>query len=104
MASDELDSFISRMLEAKQLSGVNEDVRTQLIADLRQRLLDRINRALIEALPDDKMDDFEGLLDDPNVTDERIQQFIVDSGVDTKKVTAATMLRFYELYVAEPKS
>ncbi|HEU4715425.1 MAG TPA: DUF5663 domain-containing protein [Candidatus Saccharimonadales bacterium] len=102
MAGDELDQFINEMLDAKKLSGVTEDVRAQLVSDLKQRLLDQINKALIDALPDEKMDEFERLLDDESLTDEQVQQFIVNSGVDVKKVTTVTMLRFYDLYVTPP--
>lgn len=99
MAGDELDRFINEMLEAKKLSGVTDDVRSQLVSDLKQRLYDQINRALIDALPDEKMDEFERLLDDASLDDGSIQQFIINSGVDVKRVTTATMLRFYDLYV-----
>lgn len=99
MAGDELDQFVREMLEAKKLSGVTEDVQRQLMSDLKQRLLDQINKALIDALPDEKMDEFEQLLDDETIDDARIQQFIVDAGVDVKRVTTVTMLRFYDMYV-----
>lgn len=103
MAGDELDRFINEMLDAKKLSGITDEVRAQLVTDLKQRLYDQINRALIDALPEGKMDEFERLLDDPNLDDGSIQQFIVNSGVDVKRVTTTTMLRFYDLYVNPSK-
>lgn len=99
MAGDELDQFVNEMLDAKQLSGVTDDVRAQLVSDLKQRLLDQVNKALIDALPDGKMDEFEQLLDDETIDDARVQQFMLDAGVDVKKVTTVTILRFYDLYV-----
>jgi FKBP-type peptidyl-prolyl cis-trans isomerase (trigger factor) len=100
MAGDELDQFVNEMLDAKKLSGMSDDVRSQLVSDLKQRLLDQINKALIDALPDDKMDAFEQLLDDETIDDARVQQFILEAGVDVRKVTTVTMLRFYDMYVA----
>jgi len=73
MAGDELDQFVNEMLDAKQLSGVTDDVRAQLVSDLKQRLLDQVNKALIDALPDGKMDEFEQLLDDETIDDARVQ-------------------------------
>ena len=99
MADDELDKFINEILDAKQLSGVTADVRTQLVSDLKQRLLDQINRALVDVMPDDKITEFNNLLDDENLSDEAVQQFITDSGVDVSGVTLQTMLRFSELYI-----
>lgn len=100
MPGDELDQFITEMLSAKQLPGVTDEVHQQLVADLKQRLLDQINRALVDALPDEKMNEFEALLDNQEVSDEQVQQFIANSGVDVKRVTTETMLRFYDLYVS----
>lgn len=99
MADRELDQFIYTMLDAKQLPGITNEVRAQLVTDLKQRLLDQVNRALIDALPEDKIELFDHLLDDPDISDAQIQQFIVEAGVDVKQITTATMLRFYDLYV-----
>lgn len=99
MAGDELDRFVSSILETKQLSGMDDDVHAQLIDDLKQQLLDQINRALIDALPEEKLDQFNALLEDESVSDDEIQQFILNSGLDTQKIAAKTMLRFRDLYL-----
>lgn len=104
MKSDELDRFINEILDEKQLLGVTPEVRVQLVSDLKERMLDQINRALITALPDDKMTEFNTILDDETVSDEAVTQFIATSGVDVQKVTIQTMLRFSELYLGRPGS
>lgn len=104
MGGDELDQFINEMLDAKQISGLTDEVRAQLVSDLKQRLLDQINKALIDALPEDKMDEFEQLLDNESAGDAELQQFIANAGVDVKKVATVTMLRFYDLYVTSGTS
>jgi hypothetical protein len=101
MAGDELSQFIQGILAEKQLSGIDDNVREQLVADLQQRLLDQINRALIDALPDDKIEAFNRMLDDESLTDEQVQQFIAASGVDVQRVTIQTMLRFRDLYLGD---
>lgn len=103
MAGDELDRFVAEILEAKKLSGVNDDVRAQLLSDLKRELLDQINRALIDALPEDSLDRFNALLDAPDTTDEEVQQFIMNSGVDVRRVTTETMLLFRGLYLETPE-
>ncbi len=100
MESAELDQFIKSMLDAKKLTGINDEVRDQLTVDLKERLLDQINKALIDAVPDEKMDEFEALLDDESTSDESVQDFIAHSGVDVKSVTSSAMVRFYDLYVS----
>lgn len=102
MAGDDLDRFVADMLQEKSLAGVNDEVRAQLIQDLKQQLLDQINRALIDALPEDKLDEFNHMLEDESTSDESLQQFILNSGIDTTQVAARTMLQFRDLYLQSP--
>lgn len=104
MNEDEaLDKFINNMLSDKDLSGVTDEAHVYLVDDLKTRLLDQINRSIIAEMPEQKGDEFSALLDKESVTDEQVQQFIVDSGVDTKKIAARTMLAFRELYLQTPE-
>ena len=96
---DQLDTFIKDIIDAKQLPGITEEAKVGLIEEMRERLLDQINRALIEALPEEKTVEFSTLLDNENITDEEVQAFIANSGVDVEKVTAKTMLAFRGLYL-----
>jgi hypothetical protein len=103
MGSDEaLDKFVAEMLEDKDLSGVNDDAKKYLIEDLKNRLMDQINRALINELSDDKLTEFNSMLDSESTTEEQVQQFVVNSGVDVNKVVAKTALAFRELYLQSP--
>ena len=104
MNEDEaLNKFINDMLSDKDLSGVTEESKIFLVDDLKTRLLDQINRALIAALPDEKTNEFSALLDKQLVTAEEVQEFIADSGVDVQKITARTMLLFRDLYLQTPE-
>jgi len=100
---DQLDTFIKEIIDAKQLPGVTEDAKLGLVEEMRERLLDMINRALIEALPDDKMAEFSQLLDNESVDDDAVQQFIAQSGVNVQEVTTKTMLAFRALYLQSPQ-
>jgi len=103
MAGDQLDQFILDILEQKQLPGITPEVKAQLVTDLKQRLLDQIDRAIIDALPDDKMDQFNDLLDN-SADDAQVQEFMVSAGVDVKQVAIDTMLRFRSLYLGTRES
>lgn len=103
MNGNEIDQFVRDILEAKELSGIDDTVREQLVKDLKQRLLDQINRALIDALPDEKIDDFSDMLDNPEVSDQMVQDFMVASGVDLKRVTIRTMLTFRDIYLGSER-
>lgn len=98
MNQELIDKFIKDLLDAKNLNGVDDEVRQQLEQDLKTRLLDQIDRAIIEALPEDKLSGFNELLDN-NSTAQDVQKYIIKCGVDTQKVTLETMLRFRALYL-----
>jgi len=96
---DQLDAFIKEIIDTKQLSGITDEAKAGLVEEMRDRLLDMINRSLVEALPEEKVVAFSALLDNEELSEGQIQQFIADSGVDIEKVTAKTLLAFRELYL-----
>lgn len=96
---DQLDQFIKEIIDAKNLPGITDDAKAGLLEEMRDGLMDKINRALIEALPESKIGEFNQLFDTPDVSDEQVQMFIEQSGVDTQKITAQTMLQFRSLYL-----
>lgn len=98
MNQDALSKFINDIIDAKGYKTLDSDVRRQLEQDLKNRLLDQINRAVLEALPENKIDGFNDLLD-RGASQQEVQQYIANSGVDTKKITLETMLRFRSLYL-----
>lgn len=99
MAEDKLNKFIDEIIATKQLSGVNADVLDQLRHDLLAQLEDQINAALINALPAEKIEEFNTLLDQEGVTDEQVRLFIDGSGIDSSQIAAKTMVRFRNLYI-----
>lgn len=96
---DQLDTFIRDIIEAKELPGITEEAKAGLLEEMREGLLDQINRALIEALPEDKVAEFSTLLENDSVSDDQVQAFIANSGVNVEQVTAKTMLAFRNLYL-----
>ena len=102
MADRDVDAFVRQMLDELGAEGklgkLSRDLREQLVADLGERLLDQIDRALIEALPPHRLAQFNTLLDnDPS--DEHVQNFIAASGVDPSGVAQRSMLLFAESYL-----
>lgn len=100
MNQDAISKFISDIIDAKGYKTLDSDVRRQLEQDLKNRLLDQIDRAVLGALPENKIDGFNDLLD-RNASQQEVQQYIANSGVDTKKITLETMLRFRSLYLGD---
>jgi hypothetical protein len=96
---DKLDEFIAQIIDAKQLPGLTEEVRTDLIADLRKQLLNMIDRALVESLSDEDIDAFTEYMEQADLPDDAAERFLADHGVDVEKVTARVMLQFRDAYL-----
>lgn len=100
METDPFAAFISEIIETKQLSGLDADVRKQLESDLQTSLLDQIDRAVVDNLPEDKIDGLNALFDS-GASEDEVQRYIANSGINIKRITLETMLRFRELYLGE---
>lgn len=96
----QLEAFVGEIVDKKQLDGVDSEVRAQLVEDLTARLFDQINRALLAALPDDKMSELESLIDS-GADEAAVQQFIVNAGVNVQQITVGVMVAFRNLYLGE---
>ncbi len=97
--NDPFTTFIKEMLSTKAWGQqVDDEVKAQLESDLGSQLMDQIDRAVIEALPEDKVDGLNELLD-REAPEEEIQQYVATSGIDVQRITTETMLRFRDLYL-----
>ena len=97
---ENVEQFVDQLIDEKGL-GVEGDVREQLKLDMMERLLDQIDKASINALPEDKAIELADKLDDENFTDEQVAEFMRNSGVDLQRVALETMLQFRILYLGQ---
>ena len=102
-SQQQLEEFVDTMLTEKNLPGLSNDVRPGVIAEMVQVINDLVNRAVLNALPDDKSEELSRLIDNPDTNLGQVQQLIQDSGIDITQITIDTMTRFRELYLAGPQ-
>ncbi len=95
---ENVEQFVDQLIDEKGL-GVEGDVRTELKMDMMERLLDQIDRAAINALPEDKAIELADKLDDENFTDEQVAEYMRNSGLDLERIALETMLQFRLLYL-----
>lgn len=95
---DNVEQFIDQLIDEKDLN-LEDDVRQELKVDMINRLLDQIDAASINALPEDKAIELADKLDDPDFTDDDLTEFMRNSGVDLEKVALETMVQFRLLYL-----
>ena len=94
-----VDDFINTLLDEKGISDVEPEIREELKEDMKARLMEQINRAAIMQLPEDKATELAEKVDDPEFNDEKMAEFMKDSGVDLTGVTLDTMLQFRNFYL-----
>ena len=90
---DNVEQFIDQLIDEKDLN-LEDDVRQELKVDMINRLLDQIDKASINALPEDKAIELADKLDDPDFTDDQVADFMRNSGVDLERVALETMMQF----------
>ena len=98
---ENVDRFIDQLIDEKGYTNIDDEVRAQLKADMTQRLMTQIDRAAIDALPEDKAIELADKMDDENFTDTQIADFMTNSGVDLQNVALETMLQFRLLYIGD---
>ena len=92
-----LDAFAARLLSEKGLEGLDPDVKEQVTKDLANRLADRVNAAILENLPREKMSEFNALLDEDD--EAKLQSFISTSIPHGSEVIAQALMSFRETYL-----
>lgn len=94
-----VDEFIESLLNDKGITNIEPDVKEKLKSDMKKQLLDQIDRAAIEALPEEKAKELAKLVEKPDFTNEKMTKFIQDSGVNLTEVALETMLKFRSFYL-----
>ena len=99
MEMQSVDEFIESILNDKGITNIEPDVRNDLKEDMKQRLLDQINKAAIMQLSEEKAAELATLVEDPDFTNEKMTEFMQNSGVNLPEVTLDTMLKFRSFYL-----
>lgn len=92
-----LDAFADRLVNEKGLEGLDPEVKEQVTKDLINRLADRVNAALLENLPREKMAEFNSLLEEND--EAKIQLFVSTSIPHGDEVIAQALMSFRETYL-----
>ena len=105
MSDDEaINLFIEGLIAEKGVDAPTEEIHQAVHADLKTQLMAELDRALVSALPDDKLEELYKITEssdkavDPNL----VAQYISDSGVDATSVIGNTIKQFGEAYLGRP--
>ncbi|MBR5356018.1 MAG: hypothetical protein IK121_03755 [Lachnospiraceae bacterium] len=100
MEMQSVDEFIETLLEEKGITDVPPDIKEELKEDMKTRLLDQINKAAVMQLSEEKAEELAAMVDDPDFTNEKMTEFMKNSGVNLVEVTLETMLQFRNFYLS----
>ena len=100
MSNEEvIAGFAEGLLVEKNLGEMDEATEKDMVQDLIERINDFINRAVLENLPKEKLDELDTMIENNTATPEAVAQLIQSSGVDASAVSIEAMAKFREVYL-----
>lgn len=96
----DLVAFVDRLIEEKKLpSDLEKEVVDQIKSDLLSRVEDRVNAVIISNLSEDKLEEFNKILDS-DISDEEMQKFCADNIPDLPQLLASELIVFKQTYLS----
>lgn len=103
LSNDEaMNAFVNELIDEKKLEGLTPEVREGIAADLKERILDQIQRSIIAALPEDKFTELESAVDGDSLTEEQMSKIIEESNLNMDEIVGGTLAKFREIYLNGP--
>lgn len=100
MSNEEvIENFARGLLAEKNLGEMDEATEKDMINDLIERINEFINRAVLESLPKEKLDELDNMIENDAATPEAVAQLIQNSGIDAGTVSVEAMAKFREVYL-----
>ena len=96
---ESVDQFIEQLIIDKGVSDIEPEILAEMKAEMKQKLLDQIDRAAVMKLSEEKATELAAKVDDPEFTNEKMTEFMANSGVDLTQVALETMLKFRTFYL-----
>ncbi len=95
-----LEGFVDRLLAEKGLAGsMGEEILTQMKKDLESRVEDRINAEMLAALPADRVEDFEALVNQESSDANSIHEYLREHVPGFDEVVANALMSFRNTYL-----
>ncbi len=96
-------SFAEGLLIEKNFGEMDEETKKDMVNDIIERVNNFINRAVLESLPKEKLDELDAMIENDTASPEAVAQLIQDSGVDAGAVSVEAMAKFREIYLGADK-
>lgn len=94
----EIENFADNLLAEKNLTNIDEPTLRQMRDDLVERLEQVINRVVVENIPEEKLPEFEALID-RNANSAEVQEFVDHNVKDMGQKLGEAFFDFRRLYL-----
>ena len=91
-----LARFIDQMIDEKRIPKTD-----RLRAELEEKLSDAVMTEILMNLPDYLLDKINAAYDENRASEELIEEIVKEAGIDTTKITRKAMLTFREEFLAK---
>ena len=91
-----LARFIDQMIDEKRIPKTD-----RLRAELEERLSDAVMTEILMNLPDYLLDKINAAYDENRASEELIEEIVKEAGIDTTQITRKAMLTFREEFLAK---
>lgn len=93
-----INTFVDKMMVDKDLGAMGAEERDALRKNLRQKAEEQIEQAMLAALPDKKLLELEQLVD-TDASDDVLDDFFANCGVDFTKAAEQAMVEFRKAFL-----
>ncbi len=95
--------FAGNLIEEKGLTNLSSEQKATLQHAIEEKLVELVNQAIIYAMPEDKFEELEKMVDRDDANEEEIVNLITNSGVDLQKIATEVMTEFRQAYLADKR-
>ncbi len=92
-----LEDFVNKLLEEKGLTNLDPDILAEAKKDILEKAEDKIKATIFENMPEDKLDEFNSLMEANN--EKNLQDFIKENISNIEELIAQALLDFKNTYL-----
>ncbi|MBR2864400.1 hypothetical protein IKE88_02550 [Candidatus Saccharibacteria bacterium] len=95
------DQYVDLLVEKKGLDSLPDDKKDRLKEEIKKTLIEEFNKEVLRQLPEDKLDEFEQILDDDSKTIEDAGVVIKSAGLDMGEILKTVLESFQKMFLGE---
>lgn len=95
----DIEAFVGEILEEKHYDSFSEDEKNRALMDLMDRFMEQLEIELINELSDEKADELANRIQNEDLSDEEIGNFMRENGVNIEEITSKAKNEFKQIFL-----